>query len=300
MTIVARQPSGPIGEPLPPVRPDFDATRRAQGERRTPERVRAHYLLERGLSDQLRVAPAALRGEVYSKVYAELFSALPDHPQNAAPLHVGRSGREAALLHGLVKSTGAFLELGCGDASVCFALADRVATAYGLDVTDALVQRDRAPSNFTFLWTDGVTIPLPAGSVALAYSNQLMEHLHPDDAEAQLREVFRVLEPGGRYLCITPSCLTGPHDVSIFFDYEARGLHLREYDCRALRKLGLAAGFRRVDFHLLLRRKRIPLPYPLAALLEWTLDRLPARTRATLARSRPIQIAMGINATLRR
>lgn len=292
--------TGSVDRGAPCVRADFDATRRQQGEGRTAERIRAHYLIERQLSDRLRAAPAAVRGKVYGEVYAELFRALPDHPQNAAPPHLGRSNRETALLRGFLPAGGAFLELGCGDASVCFEVAGKFSRAYGLDVTDALVGYDRAPSNFQFLATDGVNIPLPPCSVAFAYSNQLMEHLHPDDAEAQLREVFRVLEPGGKYLCITPSRLVGPHDVSIFFDYEARGLHLREYDYRSLRSIGLAAGFRRVEFHVVLKGSAIPLPFAVGAALEWGLDRLPPGWRGRAARLRPLQVLMGLNAVMHR
>jgi SAM-dependent methyltransferase len=286
--------------PSPALRRDFEATKRMHGDDRSPERIRAHYQLERQLSERLRHAPAHLRGKVYSDVYAELFETLPDHPQKAATLHIGRARREASLLAGFLDEGAAYLELGCGDAVVCFDVAGRVSTTYGLDVTDALIRYDRAPPNFEFVQTDGVNIPLPAGSVDLAYSNQLMEHLHPEDAEAQLREVWRVLKPGARYLCITPSRLTGPHDVSIFFDYEARGFHLREYDYRSLRKLGLAAGFRRVEFHVMLKGRRIPLPFVLGAVLEWALDAAPVNWRARLARFRPLQVIMGINAVMRR
>ena len=292
--------NSPVDEGAPRVRADFDATRRQQGESRTAERIRAHYLLERQLSDRLRNAPSASRGQVYGEVYAELFRTLPDHPQNAAPHHLGRSEREAALLRGFLPEGGAFLELGCGDASVCFEIAGKASTAYGLDVTDALVERDRAPPNFQFLATDGVNIPLPAHSVAFAYSNQLMEHLHPEDAEAQLREVFRVLAPGGKYLCITPNRLVGPHDVSIFFSYEARGFHLREYDYRSLRSLGLAAGFRRIEFHVVLKGRAIPLPFAVGAALEWGLDRIPRSWRGRAARLRLLQVLMGVNAIMHR
>jgi SAM-dependent methyltransferase len=286
--------------PSPAQRRDFEATKRAHRDDRSLDRIRAHYQLERQLSDRLRRAPAHLRGKVYSDVYAELFETLEDHPQKAAPLHTGRASREAALLGGFLDKGAAYLELGCGDAVVCFDIADRASTAYGVDVTDALIRYDRAPPNFKFVRTDGVNIPLPSRSVDLAYSNQLMEHLHPEDAEAQLREVFRVLKPGARYLCITPSRLTGPHDVSIFFDYEARGFHLREYDYRSLRKLGLAAGFRRVEFHVMLKGRKIPLPFALGAALEWALDAAPVNWRARLARVRPFQVIMGINAVMHR
>jgi predicted SAM-dependent methyltransferase len=53
-----------------------------------------------------------------------------------------------------------------------------------------------ASSNFRFVKTSGVEIPLADASVGLAHSDQLMEHLHIDDAEPQLREVYRILKPG--------------------------------------------------------------------------------------------------------
>jgi len=288
------------GEGLSGLSADFATTARVLGDERSPERICAHYRLERQLSDRLRQAPAHLRGAVYSDVYSELFDRLPDHPQKAATLHTGRARREASILSGFLGPRVTYLELGCGDAMVTFDVAGRVSRAYGVDVTDALIRHDRAPPNFEFVKTDGVNLPMPSESVDLAYSNQLMEHLHPQDAEAQLREISRVLKPGARYLCVTPSRLTGPHDVSVFFDYEATGFHLREYDYRSLRKLGLASGFRRVEFHMLLKGRRIPLPFVLAAGLEWALDAAPVTWRARLARHRLLQVAVGINAVMYR
>jgi ubiquinone/menaquinone biosynthesis C-methylase UbiE len=187
------------------------------------------------------------------------------------------------MLLPLVGGGRRYLEIGCGDASVTFAMATHVRQAFGLDVTDALVNAALAPTNFRFLTTDGVHIPLPSASIDLAYSNQLMEHLHPDDAEAQLREVARVLAPGGLYLCRTPNRLTGPHDISAYFDYQATGFHLREYDYRSLRQLMRAAGFSSVRF-VVGGARRAPMPFPLAAALEDLLDRLPPATRTQAAR----------------
>ena len=107
-----------------------------------------------------------------------------------------------------------FLEIGGGDCEVTLLVSRHVAKAIVIDVTDELVPPDAAVPNFEFIKTAGVTVPLPSESVSFIYSNQVMEHLHPDDARAQLRELFRVLKPGGKYLCRTPSRVTGPHDVS--------------------------------------------------------------------------------------
>jgi len=82
-------------------------------------------------------------------------------------------------------------------------------------VTDRLIDRAAAPANSGFVCTSGVAIDLVAGSVDLAYSNQFTEHLHPDDLTWQLREIHRVLHPGGAYLCRAPSRLRGPHDISV-------------------------------------------------------------------------------------
>ena len=45
--------------------------------------------------------------------------------------------------------------------------------------------------------SDGCSVPVPHDSVTLAYSFQVMEHIHPDDALEQLRNLFAVIAPGG-------------------------------------------------------------------------------------------------------
>ena len=47
---------------------------------RSPDRIRAHYEIERELSDRLREAPAERRLALYGEVYDELFERVPDHP----------------------------------------------------------------------------------------------------------------------------------------------------------------------------------------------------------------------------
>ena len=91
--------------------------------------------------------------------------------------------------------------------------------------------------------SDGVSVEVPAASVTLAYSNQLMEHLHPDDALVQLRNIVRALAPGGLYVR-HPNRLTGPHDISMYFDRVATGFHLKEYTATESRSDGELRGLR--------------------------------------------------------
>jgi len=129
---------------------------------------------------------------------------------------------------------------------------------------------------------------VPPGSVTVAYSNQLMEHLHPDDAREQLRNIFEALAPGGRYVCLTPNRLNGPHDVSRHFDETATGFHLKEYTIGELRTLFKQAGFSTVDLYL--GGKGFYRGFPLCLPpLRRGLSNLPISLRKAIARSLPVR-----------
>ena len=107
-------------------------------------------------------------------------------------------------------------------------LAKYVQRVYAIDVSDEISGKTKLPHNCNLILSDGTSIPVDPGSVDIAYSNQLMEHLHPDDAVEQLYHIHEALKPGGMYICITPNRLCGPHDISRSFDDTPRGFHLRE------------------------------------------------------------------------
>jgi SAM-dependent methyltransferase len=280
------------------LRPDYVAIKRRRKDTRPPERLIAHYELERRLADRLRAARRDERSRLYTEVYSELFNGLPDHPQKTAEgSRTDRITNQARLLKPLMRRGDVYLEIGCGDALLPFALSGFAREVLGLDVTDALVDFAAAPASFRFLKTDGVEIPLADSSVDLAHSDQLMEHLHVEDAEAQLREIHRVLRPGGHYVCKTPSRVTGPHDISVFFDEAATGMHMREYDYGSLRALMLQAGFRSVEFPLVVAGYQLATPpYGLLRGIERGLQRLPARLRCNVL----ARFVMGITAVATR
>jgi len=156
------------------------------------------------------------------------------------------------------------------------------------------VNLDHAPENFSFALSDGTSIPVPSGSVDVAYSNQLMEHLHPDDALEQLANVHRALKPGSVYYCITPSRISGPHDISVYFDSVARGLHLKEYSYRELTDLFRRAGFRRVAYRV--PRLGGAVPRPLLFALEALLEGIRGPWRPTLCQNAFASRLLGIHA----
>lgn len=277
-------------------RDDFDQIVRATRETRTPERLAAHFEIESRLATRLRTSNAQERRELYPSLYSELFAGLPDHPQHriSSDSRERRLAHQSAFLLRRLKADAVYVEIGCGDAALTKLIAPNVRSAIGVDVTDALIGAGPHPPQFQFLHTDGTWFDLGDDAVDLVYSNQLMEHLHPDDAIAQLVEIRRTLRPGGQYICVTPNRLTGPHDISRYFGYEPRGFHLQEYDHASLDRTFRAAGFRSVRPIVFLKGRDWTPPLLFATGLEAVLSRLPRPLRTAIALRGPVANLAGV------
>lgn len=267
------------------------------GPRRSAQQRREHYEIERSLSDRLRRADKAERQHLYAELYDELFRRVPHHPQLLRKLDLERQARliaeQARLLQNFLTPQTVFLEIGAGDCSLSFEVARHTAHVYAVDVSAEITRSVERPANFTLILSDGTSIPVPEQSITLAYSNQLMEHLHPDDALTQLQNIYRALAPGGAYICLTPNRLTGPHDVSRYYDQTATCFHLKEYTSGELADSFIAAGFRRVDAFLSFRGRLLKVPIGQVRALEWLLALLPHQLRQQLGRRLPVRKFLG-------
>jgi SAM-dependent methyltransferase len=268
---------------------------------RTPDLVREHYVVERSLAERLRNTPRAERAATYAAVYDELFRRIPHHPQ----LLARRSGDFAArrrrsveyqwrFVKRFLRRGDVFMEVGAGDCALCLRAAAWAERVYAVDVSEEITRGTQRPDNVELRLTTGSAVPVPSRTVHVAFSNQLMEHLHPEDALEQLREIRRSLAPGGLYVCVTPNRLSGPHDVSRHFDDEAKGLHLREYSARELRAHFREAGFRELRFFAGARGRYLRVPYAAIALAEAFFSALPARLRKALAGLPPVRALLGV------
>jgi SAM-dependent methyltransferase len=258
-------------------------------EHRSLDRLRVHYELEKTFAAQLRAAPRERRLHMLTAMYEELFRQIPDHPRltrKQAPEALrGAVMKQMRLLRRFLRPGITYLEIGPGECAFAFEVAKSVRQVYAVDVDAVLSSNAHPPENFRLFISDGVSIPVPAASVQLAYSNQLMEHLHPEDAHEQLRNIFAALAPGGAYVCVTPNRLNGPHDISRYFSEEAEGFHLKEYTVTELERLLLATGFRRVAAYARIKDRCVRIPVGLIRGLEALLERLPVRQRFALADS---------------
>lgn len=268
-------------------------------EQRTPAQIREHYEIEKRIANQLRQSTPEERKTLYTTAYDELLSKVTHHPcltgKDSADELNGRVAYEMLNLAPFLKKDYVFLEVGPGDCAVSCEVAKSVKKVYAIDVSKEITKNLVAPPpNFELILSDGSSIDVPERSVDIAYSNQLMEHLHPEDSLKQLQNIFRALKPGGTYLCSTPNRLSGPHDISRHFDSVATGLHLKEYTITELDELFRETRFSKTSVYLRFGQRRVFLPVGLFKLGEKLLGSLPDRLRKKITFNRPVRFLLGL------
>lgn len=272
---------------------------RNDADPRSRELIDHHYRTERALADRLRNASRVERRTLYTQVYDELFKSVPHHPQLQRKADEAASEREVSsklnLVRRFIKPGTVFLEIGPGDCRFSFAVARSVARVYAVDVSSEIARAGTTPPNFQLVISDGTDLRVPDNSIDVTYSNQLMEHLHPEDALDQLRNVYKAIVPGGTYICITPNRISGPHDVSQAFDDEATGFHLKEYSYGELTKLFRAVGFSSFRAYFGGRGLYLRMPLFSVLLAESILEGLPRGLSKRLARSFFGRALLGVN-----
>jgi SAM-dependent methyltransferase len=211
------------------------------------DQLRQQLEVERELAQRLREA-GETRG-LYSAVYDEFLRRVPHHPSLAQrddpAAQSALVNLQLRLLEAFLRPEMRFLEVGGGDCALAIELSRRVRRVTAVEAAAGLPVTAPRADNFEIIVSDAPPYPLPDGSVDLAFSCHFIEHLRPDDALLHLEEMHRLLACGGRYVCVTPHRLWGPHDISRYFSDFPEGLHLHEYSQHELLGLLKQAGFRR-------------------------------------------------------
>lgn len=110
----------------------------------------------------------------------------------------------AAAIKDRQLSVDVLLDVGCGEGNLRPFVADHCERYVGVDV----LRYDGFPADVDFVKTnlDDGRIPLPSGSAGLAIAVETIEHL--ENPRAFMRELVRVVKPGGWVIVTTPNQLS--------------------------------------------------------------------------------------------
>lgn len=135
-----------------------------------------------------------------------------------------RAERRAQLLieEGQILPGVHALELGCGTGVFLEMVAKTGATVHGLDLSEHLLEKARAKlsdtPNVTLDQGNAEQMPYADGTFDVVYGSSVLHHL---DLIAALREVRRVLKPGGRLAFAEPN-IVNPHVAFLFYSAPTR------------------------------------------------------------------------------
>jgi SAM-dependent methyltransferase len=265
---------------------------------RTVEKIIEHYTLEKELAARLLNSDKKERKHLYTSLYNQLFQKITHHPQISRKINASASQievqRKMNLIERYLHADTVFLEVGPGDCKLSFQVAQQVRKVFAVDVSQEITRNAEIPANFELIISDGCDIPVKENSISVAYSNQLMEHLHPEDAYEQLQGLFRCLKSEGVYICITPNRLAGPHDVSKYFDSVSTGFHLREYTNQELHNLFTQIGFSRITTYAGGKGIYFKCPIVLTICCEAILSRIPLTFRYRVGNWLPFRAILGV------
>jgi len=195
----------------------------------------------------------------------------------AGRVRADRRGRLFASLGG-IRPGARVLELGCGTGEFTRRLADAGSRLVALDLSADLLARARPKvplSRVCFLRADAMILPFGDASFDAVYGCSILHHL---EAETALREVRRVLRPGGRAVFSEPN-LMNPQVLLMFrcgplkpyFGTSPDEMAFtRGWISRVLGRVGFTRfSVRHFDFlHPSTPRALLPLAAPLAERLE--------------------------------
>jgi ubiquinone/menaquinone biosynthesis C-methylase UbiE len=175
--------------------------------------------------DDERIVPLELAETLYEKVGTKYKLGFYRH----------LASYEFALTH--LKPQDRVLDVGCGTGYGSSLLAGSCAEVVGIDYSADAIEyalKQYSSPKCSFICGDAAKTDLAENSFDAVCSVQVIEHMQ--DQEGFVKEVKRVLTPGGVFVAATPNTLTYSPGAEVGFDF-----HYKEYEPAEL--VEFLAGF---------------------------------------------------------
>lgn len=241
--------------------------------------IKSQYECEKDIAFKLLNSKKEERKKLYSSIYSAFGKKFPDAFFSA--IH---TQREVNQIKKFIDKESRFLEIGTGLGSFTREISKHVKNVFSIDVVDGTKGSLLNIKNINQSLFSGLEADLPDNYFDVAYSNQVFEHLHPEDADSHLEIVNKALKEGRIYIMITPHRFCGPHDVSKYFDRIASGLHLREYTYQELLKISKDNNYSNCYTYYQRNKYSIKVNKFFVILFEKTISILPHRFRKIISR----------------
>lgn len=150
--------------------------------------------------------------------------------------HPEISARDVELIARERPEAGRILDIGCGAGEFLEMCGERFDAALGIDPSPASVRLCRS-RRVPALRADGSALPFASASMEVVRAMNILEHIL--DPHVFVREIYRVLEPGGLALIRMPTQYSILYPVANFYDDYT---HIRPLSRPGLRRLLNDAG----------------------------------------------------------
>jgi len=128
-----------------------------------------------------------------------------------------------------VNSQAKVLDIGCGNGSFTRMMADKIGSAYvlGMEINQELSRQAYEINHIDAVTADaGKKLPFSDRTFDLVVANQLIEHL--DDTDTFVKEVYRILRPGGVCICSTPNLASLHNIICLILGYQPFTCHVSD------------------------------------------------------------------------
>ena len=195
--------------------------------------------------------------KIREKLYDELYEIIYDYVKKYLPQsETFGFNPDLIIEHADLFRNKTMIDYGCGLGVSTRLLSKYAKFVYGIDASSAAVgiakDKSKDLQNVDYRLNAGPFVPFDSKTIDSVYSNDLLEHLHPDDLNIHLKEVYRILKGGGKYLFWTPGSKSGPHDITQCFyprgmGFKAKADHIKEYTFSELITIVQEIGYKKIE-----------------------------------------------------